>query len=338
MREWSTGPKLAFLMLSCFACDALGETQYPQPVLAGLGERLAIAAEAPTLAGLQQQLKPNFAWDKCCMMWVRENPAGKPEFTMDRAYVYQPKGEDPKWVVLEARDAPFDEMYAQVMGYNLKAVAPVLETKPTGDNGSGDYAIVLSHRAGLGTVYEIGWQDLLANGTSLAETERRLYVLKDSGGKYRFIGEGPGEGHGKNGYLTMFAIRQEARVTWAKDSQAPCRIDFMVETKDDQWSSGDDPPGFVPKRTKVEYEDMTLDADSKTAIGTGKGRYVVAGKEDNLNTITELLASWTTGWEPGKPGERQKILEKWRSALRRLNPELDRIAIEPGAKVRIAER
>jgi len=63
------------------------------------------------------------------------------------------------------------------MGDNLKCVAKLQPERPASDHGAGTFAITLADHDDFGTVYEIGWQKLMAKGSSLAQEGRRLYLL-----------------------------------------------------------------------------------------------------------------------------------------------------------------
>lgn len=180
--------------------------------LKGLGRRLSIRVEADSLKALIQKTKPNFVWNGRDMMWVENDKNGQPEFILDEAYIYQPTNQPLRWVLLDTRDAPFDEWYGAVMGNNLHGVATLHPTVPVADNDAGvmgDYAVIKSTNPRFGTVYEIGWQKLMANGTCLCNFNRRIYVLKDGQDRWHFLGEGPAAGSGRGFESTM-----EAKVVW----------------------------------------------------------------------------------------------------------------------------
>src|SRR5690242_6621280 len=230
-------------LFGCTTTSAATETKffdYSTPdsgdvgTLNGLGRCLSIRVEADSRQALIEKTKPAFVWNGRDMMWVEKDKNGQPEFILDEAYIYQPTYQPPRWVLLDTQDAPFDEWYGAVMGNNLHGVAPLHRTVPVADNDAGvigDYAVIKSANPRFGTVYEIGWQKLMANGTCLCEFNRRLYILHDRKDRWHFLGEGPAEGHGHNGNTIV-----ESKVVWndLMTNEIPLQLQFhCIDTSHD---------------------------------------------------------------------------------------------------------
>lgn len=310
----------------------------PKPVLTELGGRLRVRSEAATWEELATQLKPTFTWNGRDLMWIDEADDGKPVFTMDHAYVLKPEGATPKWVLLKRRDAygPFDKWFAHVMGSNLRGVARLHEKVPTHDSGSGDYAIVFSTDPELGTVYEVGWQKLMANGTSLQQTERRLYILHKRDGDWVFLGEGVPEKAGKSGGGLSYATTVATKVEWDDQSDPPVKVLLTVRRHRYEWNNGGH-PDFEPRRPRTEDRDVVLDKHSADLRWWTAPPYVRALQGDTIEGLSRHLASWTNVWEINsrRPELRERMLDVWRKQLALLNPDIPGGPIRKGTAVRI---
>jgi hypothetical protein len=316
-----------------------GSVVLPKPVLTELGGRLSVRSEAATWEELAAHLKPTFTWDGRDLMWIDDADDGKPVFTMDHAYVLKPERATPKWVLLKRRDAyaPFDKWYAHVMGSNLRGVARLHEKIPTHDTGSGDFAVVLATDPRLGTVYKVGWQKLMANGTSLQQTERRLYLLRKRGGDWVFLGEGVSEKAGKMGYGRSYATTVAARVEWKNRSDPPARVLLTITRHDYEWNTGGAHPSFEARRRRMECRDIVLDGHSADLRWQTASPYVRALQGDTIEGLSRHLASWTNVWEMNakRPKLRERMLNVWRKQLALLNPDLPDGPIRKGTAVRI---
>jgi hypothetical protein len=209
-------------------------------VLKGLGNRLSVRVEADSWPAMIEKTRPTFAWNGRDMMWIGNDTNGQPQFVLDEAYIYQPTNQPLRWVLLDEQEAPFDGYYGDVMGNNLRGVATLQREVPVAHNDAGiigEYAVVKSTNPRFGTVYEIGWQKLMANGTCLCEFNRRLYVLNDRKDRWHFLGEGPAEGESHYGGTTM-----ESKVAWdnSTTNEFPLRIRFhSIDTDHDNRIDGD---------------------------------------------------------------------------------------------------
>jgi hypothetical protein len=299
-----------------------------------LGNRLVIEVSADSFSNLCAKVKPTFTWRGRDMIWVEHDADGIPLFLLNCAYLHETAHGKIQWVLIKPQQGDFDEWYAQVMGDNLKGVARLRDDRPASDHGSGDYAVVLAESDQYGTVYEIGWQKLMANGTSLAQVERRLYLLKDRDNKWTFLGEGPGNSRGKIGGRGGYSTTSTPSVMWMENPGVPCRIAFAIENRNYEWASDDDPPGEL-RRDLVLLEEMALDGSSRQPRRITTRPLIRVEQGDTLEALVEHLSSWTLGWERGDDEKRGRIRGVCREALIRLNPGIDFESLIPGAKVAV---
>lgn len=308
---------------------------WPQPpVLHSLGHRLRIEMAADSWTNLCAMAKPTFTWKGRDLIWVETNASGNPVMRLNCAYLYGPTSGKLQWVLLDTQEGAWDESYAQVMGDNLKGLARLQSSKPTSDHGSGDYAIALAESDQHGTVYEVGWQKLMANGTSLAAVERRFYLLKDREGRWTLLGEGPEESRGKSGSRRASSTASTPRVEWIDSIRIPCHIAFAVVEQNDEWAGCDDPPRTL-RRTLVLHEDLVLDGTTKELRPLTPRPYVRVAPGDNLTALVEHLASWIPGWESVSKEKLQRIHGVWREGLLRLNTGMDFEHLIPGSKIEV---
>jgi hypothetical protein len=311
-------------------------------VLKGLGKRLSIRVEADSWPALIEKVKPTFAWNGCDMMWIEKDKLDRPQFVLDEAYMYQPTNQPRCWVLLDQHDAPYDEWYGGVMGNNLRGVATLHKTVPIADNDAGEigeYAVVKSTHPRFGTVYEIGWPKLMANGSGLCEECRLLYVLKDRANQWRFLGEGIGNCSGKSG-ITGIRTSVESRVIWTRSrtQELPLQIQFLCQTYE---SEASDDPDFIPRPDWVTYHESVLTGPIPAHFRpTTERSHLLTGKDDTFNKIVQHCAEWCFDWNrwPDHDGKivNEKIVEIWRTGLARLNPQLPRTGnIKEGTRVQI---
>jgi hypothetical protein len=119
------------------------------------------------------------------------------------------------------------------------------------------YTIAKSSDHNEQTVYEICWPGLGDFGSSNGESALFLYVLKDSGGKWHFIGKSPVYRRGKSGYARQYEQRVSSEVTWTGLNNAPVRIDFTVTYRTSQLPTSDDPN--VPYKEAFKYRHAVLE-------------------------------------------------------------------------------
>ncbi len=321
------------------ATEATVVPSEPAVEISGLGGRLAVTAEAESWAALVEKLQPTLTVDNHDLIWIGKDDHGQPQFTLDEAFILHPPGQPRRWVLLkEIPGAPFDGFYGEVMGNNLHGVASLMGKvpAPVGDAEIyGDFAVGKSSHPAHGTVYEIGWQKLMANGTSLQEGNRRLYLLQDPAGQWHFLGEGPVDQHGKSGYNQGERNDVESAVVWTNlpPPALPVEIHFVVKNTHREWSSDDNPVAARPDLST--YEDYVLSAPFPGQLQRATARpYTISEKGDTFDE----LARRNTAWESDAIKTSAKLFYQhlWLDGLARLNPALPPAAILPvGTKVQL---
>ncbi len=299
--------------------------------LDGLGDSIVIDDSADSWPELCAKVKPTFAWNGMDMMWIESDAQGKPLFRLNHAYVYQPDGEKPQWVCLSFKEEGTDGYYF-FMGHNVPGKARLMGTKPTSDHGSGDYAIVLSENPQHGTVYEVGWQKEMANGTSLAEVQRRLYLLKDRKGRWVFLGEGPEVYWGRSGWREMEGTYGEANIVWESRNGLPCRVEFFITNVKRERAHEGVQLNLPTLETREEGE---LDGSSKVMRVRTPRPYVLVQDGEPLSDIVERLSVWTLGWDDENKDSKVNatIRDMWRKSILRLNPGIEKSRIDSHMKV-----
>jgi hypothetical protein len=314
-------------------------------VLKGLGQRLSVRVEADSWQALIEKVKPAFAWNGCDMMWITEDTNGRPQFVLDEAYIYQPTNEAPRWVLLEEHEAPFDPWYGEVMGHNLRGIATLHEAVPVPHNDAGiigEYEVVKSVNPRFGTVYEIGWQKLMANGTCLCEENRRLYVLEDRANQWRFLGEGIAEGNDKSHYLPGFTS-VESRVVWTNSKTHDLPVEIRIIVKDTTMEvAGEGDANSTPRPDWTTCREYVLGGPFPAAMRrTTERPYLLTEKGDTFDKIVLRSAQWCSEWgddsnAPTVKAHREEVLKMWRTDLARLNPQLPETGnIKEGTRVQI---
>jgi hypothetical protein len=305
----------------------------PSPVLKEMGDGVSIGAEAESWEALVEKVRPAFTWGGRDMRWIGQDEQGNPQFTLDRAYVFQPEGELARWALLAFGDGADARVFS--LNYIRRTARLYEEDKiPVHDGGSGDYAVVKSHHPAAGMLYEIGWESIQSAGSSAAIEERRLYLLRDGNGRWHFVGEGPGPGAGKSGYNVTYLCSVESSVTWTGVPDGPVRIEFTV--RDSRIEGGEMPEDGVPRRRRDEYSRVVLAGRMPAALQWIDDRpYMLAEKGDTFDVIVSHLATWTIGWDTNRGDSRKRILQMWAAGLVELNPRLPRGEIPEGARIRL---
>jgi hypothetical protein len=310
----------------------------PDPILERLDVTSQVRASAESWEKLVAEVKPTFAWQDgdggCNLMWVRDDHVNPPYFELDRAFGYQAEGGKLQWVLLKT---PLDaSMYSQVNNVNVYGRAMIVHEKPSlpGDSrGAGEYALVVASDQNHGTVYEIGWEGIMGEGTGHPLEEKRIYVLQDKSGQWRLLGEGPSEGRGgSGGGIWGQSFVTAKKVHWNPVSSSGVEIMFTCENVDSEVHDG--PESDIMRRDRIEYLDGVLDGHSKT-VQWASHPYMVAQSGESFEGLVYHLSTWTIGWDGEKSGAQAKIERFWHQALVRLNPRISTGIIPKGSKVYI---
>jgi hypothetical protein len=130
-------------------------------------------------------------------------------------------------------------------------------------------------------------------------------------------------------------------VTWTGESREPIRVAFTVKQRHYEWLSSDDlaaedPPRTVKRRDRVVYTEAVLKGELPATLQWVTGRpYLVSEEGDTFEGLVGHLATWTIGWQTNRGNAREVILQMWREALQRLNPQLAQGAMPAGTPVRL---
>ena len=307
----------------------------PKPVLEQLDLTSQVRASAESWETLIAAVKPTFTWQDvdggCNLMWVRNDHLNPPYFELDRAFGYQADGGNIQWVLLKA---PLDAtLYHSVNGVNVHGRATLVQEKPIprrGTSGAGVYAVVLASNPNHGTVYEIGWEGLMGEGTGHPFNEKRIYVLQEKSGQWRFLGEGPGEGSGKSGWDCWQYIVSAKKVHWNPKSPSGVEIRFTVENVGSEIRDEDEPG--TSRRDRIEYLDGVLDGHSKI-VQWASHPYMVAQSGESFEGLVYHLSTWTIGWDGPQSQAQKKIQLFWEQELVRFNSRISNGSIAVGSKV-----
>jgi hypothetical protein len=202
-----------------------------------------VLVEADSLAKLIAKVKPDATWDNIKFLWAKKDNAGKLQFRLNEAYIYEPKGKKARWVLLSRTKGGSSGGY-------IRAVAPLVEKVPVHDRGPGNYAIVLATDPKGGTLYQLGWGSELG-GAGGSYSDRQFYVLHDRQGQWRLVGQLPEWSNSRRGgnrfILTSY---KTGKVEWTGDDKAPVRLRFRQTIREGALHSEDEVnlPG-LPEQT-----------------------------------------------------------------------------------------
>ena len=327
------------------------------PDLSGaLSVNLKVRAEAKTWNELVAKVKPTFTWGQpeCTqdvqadcgfpdMMWIDQPAGDKPVFRLARAVTWKPFGQKARWVILDldldsASQHQDDLLGDQIQGRALPDRVEVANERPAYEHPA-SYAVVRGAHPRGGIVYEIGWALEMCYGTGHYEPLRLLYVWRDGGGNWRFLGEGPGETQGHDGYT-----RCEATIRWASAPLRPA-VSFIVFGSESE--SRENQPD-LPDLTICH--DAALDAlggPLPARLTRSQRGYILAEKDDTLDKIAYRMVVRGNEWDAYGPKptqallhKRQEVLRKQREDLLKLNPQLSRngsAAIPQRTRIEIEE-
>ncbi len=317
--------------------------------------RLRLAAASwPQLVA---KAKPTFTWhtgegpselsnNGTYLMWIAQNENGRPQFTLDTAFVYQPNPQLPRqWVLLA--DDPFADRQA------TDALDPVLWEEPYTESRKiivsprddapgpvdreplGSYAVVKTADPKFGTVYEIAWQTQYASysGTVQETFLRRLYVFRDLSDRWYFLGEGPPSGEGWGAGRIGAEERVVPRITWKQrdDSLPPVEISFDLQTTWRDFSDEDFPTLETHQATTLPSPQPTSSAPPWQVSGRP---YLLTASGDTSESIARRLSLWENAHGLAA-NLAPDVVQRWQAELLLLNPKLPTTEIPAGTRVEI---
>jgi len=207
-------------------------------VLTNLGKGFSVQTKANSWRALVQKVNPTFAWNGRDLLWIQNNSGGELQFVLDEAYIYQPTNQSCYWVLIKerseknSRSLRSEDGWRQFGAQYLRAAFPLQPSKPAPNDWdvSGNYAVVKSANRQHGAVYELGWQSEMLDGVLHPVYGRRIYLFRDLGNHWHFVGEGPEERAEHGGGSTV-----DATIEWSdsKSNAFPFQIKFHQVT----WAS-----------------------------------------------------------------------------------------------------
>jgi hypothetical protein len=320
-----------------------------------------IRLEAKSWPELVDKAKPTLSWSTsvdeasagdlgpeelgCYLMWIAADGEGRPQFSLEAAYTYQPDEKQPvRWVLLAKEEGRDVERHLNIPPSVAKLVEAV--PKPEGDaEYVHDYALAMATDDRFGTVYEIGW-NLDYQGNADPEDLRLLYVLQDRAKQWHFIGEGPTMSHFgrglENGWGWSHAVEVQRQVAWRENAgpDSPVEVHFQVKSTDSRWYGDADTldPILPLLPNLVTNEDAILAGKFPSGLRvTSERPYLLTANGETFERIVQTFGSQRPGWDGVIATEeaeyKQKILQLWRDELTRLNPSLPKGAISIGTRV-----
>jgi hypothetical protein len=311
-----------------------------------VGSRLSMGVVADSWAELLAKTKPSFTWHDGDLLWIESNGRGEPQFTLDEAHLYQPPGARARWVLFdEEKCARFDPTWGlDSMGLCLRLVATLKAKRPEkrdggflveGEDGHeiDGYAVVLDRHPRAGTVYEVGWERQMANGVAHPVELRKIYLLRDPGGRWQFLGEGCSDYCDREN-----ESEAHARVEWVETKSGPIPEVRFVTTDDDHGHFTNEDNVSADWRDVVMHEEHVLAAPFPAQLReTTTHPYLVAEFGDTFDKIVEHLIEHQHGWMHDDSPEPEKTAarEMCRAVLCRLNPGLPAGVLATGTKVQV---
>jgi hypothetical protein len=221
-------------------------------------------------------------------------------------------------VLLSVTDEPSDDTFGYRLPNELLGLSiPEGKAMTEGDGVFADDYTKEIASGKRGTILEIGWAPRGNSGNGHFTYQVRLYMWKDVGGTWRFLGQGPTTSSERAGCNCWQGGGIEAKVKWAgKHSRPIIEIDKTYSHSD-----ADD-----VKPDLVEHEDYLLSAapDAKPGLARKLSQrpYLIAEKGDTVAKIIRRLGAWSGGSD---------VI--WKEILLDLNPELKSNQLAQGQHV-----
>ncbi|HVR75487.1 MAG TPA: hypothetical protein VMT52_14220 [Planctomycetota bacterium] len=185
-----------------------------------------------------------------------------------------------------------------------------------------------SERAELQRPWSDQWW--LRNALGVYVYGRWLIVLRGKDGSFRWVGELPGDMSGKGGGMHSVGSKTEIHVNWTGHREAPVRIDLTERRYDHEVGEG--AVGLPSLETR---RDGILEGSLPARFRWTTKDYVVAEEGDTLETVVHRLSVWSVGYSTGRESDNEKIKNRHRRALKKLNIDLPDGKIPEGTRIRI---
>lgn len=286
---------------------------------------LHVRQEAATFEAMVEQVRPRFTWNERThdgvsptrdLLWVTHDAAGKPTFTMNRAYRLQPaRGEPARTYLFEADP----ECISDVVWY-----ARAVDEKPT----------ILARDLTRGVVYRAIWHSVTNSGNGRVHKTRQLFLLCDAQHRWHFIGEGPEAVTGKNGIADAYRCKVDATVRWTDALSDPVEIHCtQVQTHECPYETG-----LKPNVEELSTRrDCTLAGSMPSNLAWQDGVYVVIEKDEPIEALARRVAGWRTDYIlENDPERRRKLVDAVADIIRSANPGIGAV-LPAGTVVRFGD-
>ena len=281
-------------------------------------EHFHIRQQAASLDELLAKTKPRFvceAPDTPCardLIWIMHDGAGKPVFSMNRAYSLQFGKKDPPQIFLLEADL---EASCDFLEY-----ARYVDEKP----------VIVTRDPKRGVVYRAHWPRL-SEGRGRYDIDRVLYFLCDVEHRWRFIGEGPQETNDRSNVDHGQTSAIEQTVRWTDDPAAPVEIHCVERTIHGPVILAEDDPG--PPELEVRHN-CTLSGKLPATTRSEQDVYVAIDKDEAFDALARRIAMWQTSFlYDSNSSRRNAIVAAVSRMLRESNPGISAI-VRAGTIVR----
>ncbi len=308
---------------------------YATPEITKLSPDLKIQAGADSFEKLVAAVKPDFSWDDCYLLWIRDGATDHPSFELSRAWLYEPAGGKAQCVLLHSAKDLSAVLETQFGGeasgcfFPLTAGPGPFWQRTSRACGTGDFLHVIATSPEFGTVYEINWE---SEPDPHAFTEEMpLFLRKDPAGKWHFLGMGPIPGTASLAVQDVVAVQVAAN----KSSPAGVSIQFTLTHTETDSANNHPAPGSQLLPDLQEYQDAFLDGISPE-LHFSAHSYLLPALGDTLEKMLKRRIAWEFLWHEDTPEIHAKIETTWRTELQKLNPTLANKPAEPlapGTKV-----
>lgn len=292
----------------------------PLPSFSTLPSGVAIRTEADSWEELIGKVKPTITWNGRDMLWVR-GIGQNIQFTIDRAYGHDLSNGREKWALLNPGD---------VTGNGELGGMYVRETIGLGKNrhtDAGTWAIVVSTSSQHGTLYEIGWETAIPEGSSHWVEGRRIFILHDRPGIWSFAGEGPGDAHGRGSASGFFVTTQDYHVHWNRSEAEPVTIRVTTKVTERTDRTDDREPDLC------KYRDGVLAGPLPMRIKWSEGEYTFAAG-DTLVDVARRVTIYQDD-DSSKQATRDAHVANMTTALRKLNAASPSRPLAEGARIEL---
>lgn len=281
-----------------------------------------------------EKTRPTFTWNDGDLLWVDDSQPDAPRFVLNRAHLHVGPAGRAQWVLLDEESLPANGPHGPD---SRRAVARLQAKRPAPYCDAGlteHYATVIASHADHGTVFEVGWQSEMGTGSGHVATLRHIYLLRDTGGKWHLLGEGPGSGGGRSGMTgETWEVQPEVRWTTVAPGGPP-ELRFRAQMTEDHLSP-DEANGSDPFWSSfVTYQDYGMTGPFPAKPRPVGRPYLLAGAAEDFEAIVERLSAWLPDRQ-AVDEPRDAVRRFWRAQLRRLNPDLPAGTFRPGTRISI---